>query len=563
MLFTETATTTIGQYLLDRLLKLGVRHIFGVPGDYVLRFNKLIEEHEIKFINTTRENTAGYMADAYSRMRGLGVACITYGVGVNIANALSQAYVESSPLVVISGTAGTQELAKGYPLHHIIHKPGISGLDTTQLDIFKQLTIDQAVLNNPETAAAEIDRVLFACLQHQKPVYIELPRNQVDTVIPLTDTPQFTHPVSNQAALAEALKETTQILKSCKKPFLWIGHEIQRFGLVDAIIRFAEKNHIPFLTSMLGKTAVSEQHPLFAGVYAGNLSRPEVTQFVESCDCALIFGLIMSDIDTGIFTANLNHNHKIVAHAEDLSIGNHHFHDVQLSDYVESLSRLQLEQPFSYPYPKLSKAELPPFKAISHKAIITSRFFDCLQSHLNSEHILITDIGDAFFGSIDLILEQNSFLACAYFGSLGFATPGAVGAQLAIPNRRVIGLVGDGAFQMTGMELSTAIRYKQDPIMIVLNNHGYGTERMIIEGEYNDIQEWNYAALPQVIGGGIGVRVKTEDEMEAALNKALSHRGICYIIEVMLGKTDFSKPMQRFSKQLGAHARSDSASTIN
>lgn len=551
---TQIATTTIGQYLLDKLLHLGVHHIFGVPGDYVLRFNKLIEEHEIQFINTTRENTAGYMADAYSRMRGLGVACITYGVGVNIANALSQAYVESSPLVMISGTAGANELAKGYPLHHLIHKPGATGLDTTQVEIFKNLTIDQAILNNPETAAQEMDRVLYNCLRYQKPVYIELPRNQVDTVIPSHPQAHFPHPESNKEALAEALAETAKILNKCKKPFLWIGHEVQRFGLVSDIVAFAEKHHIPFLTSMLGKTAVSESHPLFAGVFAGNLSRPEVTQFVESCDCALIIGLIMSDIDTGIFTAKLEHDFKVIAHAEDIAINSRHYAGIQLADYVTALSLISLEQKFNHDYPVLSKASLPSFKPNTKTKITTARFFECLQTHLSGNNILITDIGDSFFGAADLILEQNSFLACAYFGSLGFAAPGAIGAQLAAPDRRVIALIGDGAFQMTGMELSTAVRYKQDPIVFVLNNHGYGTERLIIEGEYNDIQEWNYSALPQVIGGGIGIRVQTEEDLEKALTQALSNRGSCYIIEVLLGKLDFSPAMQRFSKQLGAHA---------
>jgi methylmalonyl-CoA mutase cobalamin-binding subunit len=109
MTATQQKQKTIGQYLLDRLNELGVEHIFGVPGDYVLKFDKLIEKSKIQFINATSEMTAGYMADAYARTRGLGAACITYGVGITIANALAQAYVESSPLVVISGTVGTNE----------------------------------------------------------------------------------------------------------------------------------------------------------------------------------------------------------------------------------------------------------------------------------------------------------------------------------------------------------------------------------------------------------------------------------------------------------------------
>ncbi len=136
---------TIGQYLLDRLSELGIEHIFGVPGDYVLKLDKLIEESDIQFINTASEIAAGYMADAYARLRGLGAACITYGVGITITNALAQAYVESSPLVVISGTIGTNEFKPHYSMHHLINKSMVTYEDTTQLEIFKHVTVDQGV----------------------------------------------------------------------------------------------------------------------------------------------------------------------------------------------------------------------------------------------------------------------------------------------------------------------------------------------------------------------------------------------------------------------------------
>jgi len=166
----------------------------------------------------------------------------------------------------------------------------------------------------------------------------------------------------------------------------------------------------------------------------------------------------------------------------------------------------------------------------------------------------VTDIGDCLFGSSDLILAQNSFLACAYFATLGFGTPGAVAAQLASPDRRVIGIIGDGGFQMTAMELSTAVRYGLDPIIIILNNHGYGTERPLLEGTYNDILNWNYAEIPKVLGGGIGFRTETEEEFEHALSAALAERGALAIIEVELGKVDFSPALMRFAKLLGKFA---------
>lgn len=544
--------TSVGKYLLDRLLHFGVKHIFGVPGDYVLRLDKLIEEHQIHFINTTRESTAGYAADAYARLKGLGVACITYGVGINITNAMAQAYVESSPLIVISGTAGTDEFIKCPTRHHLINKSVSVHCDTTQLEIFKQLTVDQAVLHDPETAAAEIDRVIESCLFHKKPVYIEFPRNVVAQ--PISANHVLKHRVeasSDKEALAEALDETMKILKKCKKPMIWAGHEILRENLSQSLLDFAEKHQIPIVSSLLGKTVISEYHPLSVGVYQGGMSPKEVQEFVESCDCALILGLVMDDLDTGIFTAKIDQEHRIVATSMELNIGHHHFHKVLLKDFIEGLSHFDLDLKFNFPFPKSCTRIPQGFQPVSGKGTTTKRLFECIQKYLRPEHLIVSDVGDCLFGSADLVLDYNSFLACAYFASLGFGVPGAIGAQIAAPDRRVVCIVGDGAFQMTATELSAAVRYHLDPIVILLNNHGYGTERPLLEGTYNDIQDWNYTELPSVFGGGIGIKATTEDGLDKALSEAFSQRGTFYLIEVELGKTDFSPALRRLGELLG------------
>lgn len=538
----------VGKYLLDRLYHAGVKHIFGVPGDYVLHLDKMIEQHQIKFINTTRESTAGYAADAYARMTGLGVACITYGVGINIANPLAQAFVEKSPLVVISGTAGTDEFAKTPMRHHLINKSCSVHTDTTQLEIFKQVTIDQAILHDAKTAAADIDRVLHACLKHQQPVYIEIPRNIVSEPIPSHQPKLYPDQDSDQEALQEALKETMKILKKCKKPLIWAGHEILRDGLSDELLKFAEAFHIPIASSLLGKTVVSEYHPLSVGVYQGGMSQKEVYDFVEGCDCVFILGVIMDDLDTGIFTAKIDQEHRIIANAANIQIGQHHFHCVFLKDFIHELASAAPSRRFDFPFPTAKDRVNKGFKPTAGAKTTTKRLFECLQSHLKPDHILVTDVGDCLFGSADLVLDYNSFLACAYFASLGFGVPGAIGAQIAVPSRRVVAIIGDGAFQMTGTELSAAVRYHLDPIIIVMNNHGYGTERPLLEGSYNDIQDWHYAELPRLLGGGTGVRVNTEDGLHQALTKAFATRGTFSLIEVELGKLDFSLGLRRLGE---------------
>ena len=548
-----SANPTIGQYLLDRLYELGVEHIFGVPGDYVLRLDKLIEQHpNIQFINTTRENPAGYAADAYARMRGLGVACVTYGVGINIANALAQAYVESSPLVVISGTVGTEEFARHSAMHHLINKSMTAQTDTTQLEIFKQLTIDQGILDDPKTAAQIIDRVLINCLQHKKPVYLELPRNRVETPLESDPLPfEFSLPPSDPDALQEALAETQHVLSLCQYPLIWAGHEVLRFNASEDLLQFAEKNRIPIVSSLLGKTAIDEHHPLFAGVYQGGLSAQEVNDLVQRCDCALIVGVMMSDIDTGLFTTKVDQEHRIFVDNSNLTIGHHHYQNIQLKDYVKELKNLNLNLTHSPFHTPRNTSIAPLFTPIKETKTTTKRVFECIQSHLSKDLTIITDVGDCLFASADLVLPQNSFLACAYFASLGFGVPGAIGAQIAQPNKRVLAIVGDGGFQMSAMELSAAVRYQLDPIIIVLNNHGYGTERPLLDGTYNDILNWNYTEIPRVLGGGIGIYTDNEQAFDNALVEALKNRGNFYLIEVELDKLDFSPALNRLGKLLG------------
>lgn len=547
---------TIGQYLLDCLDAYGVKHIFGIPGDYVLRFNKLIEQHpNIQFINTTRESTAGCAADTYARLRGLGVACITYGVGMSITNALAQAYVESSPLVVISGALGIGEFKKNKAWHHLINTSMTVDGDCTQLEVFKNMTIDQGVLKSPHTAAAIIDRVLHACLKHKKPVYLEIPRDQVDQPLPFIPSSFLSKTTTDSNALHEALIETQTILSQCHHPIIWAGHEILRFGLSDDILQFAEKHQIPIVSSLLGKTVIDEYHPLFIGVYQGEMSLTEVSEAVHQCDCLLMAGVVMNDLNTGIFTAKLDQANRIVTEQELLTI-NHHHYKIHLVDYIKGLNTLHLPQIQRSPLIHRQAYLHKKFEAKAEAKTTIKRVFQCLQSYLTSEHIIVSDVGDSLFSSSDLTLSQNSFLSCSYFASLGFSTPAAIGAQFAEPERRVIAITGDGGFQMTAMELSTAIRYHLDPIVIVLNNHGYGTERILLEGTYNDLVNWNYTKITQVLGGGIGIKAETEGAFEEALKQALANRSVFYIIEVELDKLDFSPALHRLGELLGKAVRS-------
>ena len=164
---------------------------------------------------------------------------------------------------------------------------------------------------------------------------------------------------------------------------------------------------------------------------------------------------------------------------------------------------------------------------------------------------VIADIGDSLFGAADLEMHRHTeFLSPAYYTSMGFGVPAAVGAGMANPHSRVLVIVGDGAFQMTGMELSTIARYGFNPIVVVLNNHGYTTERFLLDGPFNDIQNWAYHKIPEVIGAGMGLEVRTVGELDAALEQALENVSSFSLLNVHLDPYDRSPALERLALKL-------------
>ncbi len=332
-------------------------------------------------------------------------------------------------------------------------------------------------------------------------------------------------PPSDPDALREALDEASALLTAAKRPMILADVEIHRFGLQDDLIALAEGAGLPIATTILGKSVISEGHPLFVGVYEGAMGRAEVAECVEEADCLLMLGCFLTDINLGIFTAKLDPSRCIDATSEDLRIRHHHYRDVRLDDFIRGLlaRRLSLARPLVPPREPLGRG---PWRAVPDAPMTSARLFARLDQMLGDDMIVIADIGDSLFGAADLhMTRRTEFISPAYYTSMGFAVPAAVGAGMANRRHRALVIVGDGAFQMTGMELSTIARHGLNPIVVVLNNHGYTTERFILEGPFNDIHDWKFHKIPEVLGTGLGLEVRTEGELDAALEAALANTG--------------------------------------
>ena len=543
----SSGPVTIGRYLVDRLGALGVEHVFGIPGDYILQLYKLIEDSPIKLVGVTREDNAGFAADAYARIHGLGCICVTYCVGgLSTCNSIAGAYAEKSPVIVLAGSPGMSERARNPLLHH-----KVKGFET-QYEVFQKITVASAVLDRPETAFSEIDRVLEAAVRYKRPVYLELPRDQVNARQVGPHRPPEGLPPSDPDALREAIDEAAALLTAARRPVILADVEIHRFGLQDELLALAESTRMPIATTLLGKSVISEAHPLFAGVYEGAMGRPEVTELVESADCLLMLGCFMTDINLGIWTAKLDPSKCIDATSEDLRIKRHHYQDVRLDDFVRGLIARKL---------KVSRTPVPvrihPFSTLAPAApdtrLTSARLFARLNQMLSefTDMTVIADIGDSLFGAADLEMHRHTeFLSPAYYTSMGFGVPAAVGASMANPRARILVIVGDGAFQMTGMELSTIARHGLNPIVVVLNNHGYTTERFLLEGPFNDIQDWAYHKVPAVVGAGLGLEVRTVGELDSALRAAQENLTSFSLINVHLDPYDRSPALERLAQKL-------------
>jgi len=534
---------TIGDYLIRRLREEGVEHVFGVPGDCVLGVFKKLEESPLRVLNTCDEQGAGFAADAYARLRGLGAVCITYAVGgLKVTNAVAQAFAERSPVVIISGAPGIGERLHSTLVHHKVRD------FETQQKVFAELTVGVAVLDDAETAAAEIERVLMLARRHSRPVYIEIPRDRVTAELAPARTYIAPAEDSDPDVLRFAVAEAAERIRAAARPVILAGVELHRFRLQDVLADFVHATGIPVASTITGKSVFPEFDPTYIGVYEGAMCRDSVRDYVERSDCLILLGAMLTDIDLGIYTAQIDRASSVYAAKDRVGVGFRSYDGIRMEDFIRHLAA----QPWTKRMP-------PPFEHPEHpgpfipvdRPITVAALFHQLNAFLEDDMIVIADPGDTLFGAADLYIHDGAhFIAPAYYCSLGFAVPAAIGVAAAAPHLRSLVLVGDGAFQMTGMELSTAARFGMNPIVIVFDNDGYGTERPMLDGTFNDVHRWNFARIPDVLGAGLGIKVGTELEMAAALERARANAQSITIIQVMLERTDRSPALSRLTARL-------------
>ena len=556
----------LAEHLYNELHQRGVDHAFGIPGDFALSLWAALEQSPLEGIVLAHEPAVGFAADAYARMRGMGLAIVTYGVGgLNMVNPTAEAYAEKSPLVVLSGSPGIGERHNNPLLHH-----KVKTFDS-QRKVYEEVTRGAFLLDNPLTAARIIQEALQLVEDYKQPVYLEVPRDLVFADItpsPIERTPR----TIDRGALLEAVSETVSMIVNSDRPAILGCVEMHRFGLQSELRELAERAGIPVAATMLGKGVFPEDHPLYMGIYVGGASGEDLRHYVEGSDCLLMLGTYLSDFNMGIFTHNLEPRNAVHATSENIRVKYHVYHDVPLQDFMRELLRSPRlgRRTFAFPTPKSSppaalEAQRRSGEAIEGIGKDTGRVrqsrgvsvrYTCLHAVYGgrTEPIYSTRTSHCHRrGRLPVCWIGSAYPPCARIslsGLLPFDGLRHSGMRLArkspTPKARPILLIGDGAFQMMGMELLSAKRYHLNPIILLLNNASYATLRfMNPESQYTDIPTMNYADFARVLGGQ-GFSVETVQDLRDALAKSQEATDVC-LLDIHLSPDDTSHVLQNIA----------------
>jgi TPP-dependent 2-oxoacid decarboxylase len=539
----------LGNYLVAYLRKIGVTHLFGIPGDLVIQlFMKFGKLRGMEVCTFSHEPGAGFAVDGYARATGkIGVLCVTYGAGGhNVVNPVAGSFSERVPILVISGGPGEEKRKLGVLIHHQAKEI------ESQFHIFQEITCAAKIIADPRTAATDIDEVVRAIWLHQQPGYIEIHQDMVDREIEvpreiLEWDGKLSYARSDPRKVEEAARETAERFNRACKPAAIIGIETFRYKLTQEIVELVEKMGVPSMTTVLAKGAFPMDHPQYMGVNIGPISPPSIRERVDEADLVLNLGTLLTDMNLGSRLPHLPPEKSIWAVQNKVNISYHTYTDVTLRDYVTTLLKAPLKQHHEQVeyYDNLSPQPPEDNRQIQVADMLweVNKFL-----HAHKGYMVVAESGDMLFAGLDIkVSHRGTYLAQGYYASMGFGVPGALGAQIGTGQRPIV-LCGDGAFQMTGPEISHAPRYKLNPIVVVMNNGGWGIFRPVTERQdLLTLPSWPYAQLAGAWGGK-GIRVTTVAELRAALAEA-DRTPSFVIIEVMVDANDLSPVTVKYIKE--------------
>jgi acetolactate synthase-1/2/3 large subunit len=536
------------------LEQIGVRYTFGIPGVHNIElYDELNESQQIRPVLVTHEGGAAFMADAVSRVAngpadGIGVLAVVPAAGLTHAmSGIGEAFLDGIPMLVISGGVRT-DLQQGFQLH-----------DVDQQALLRPLTKATYKIESYDEVVPTVYRAYRQAVEGEPgPVYIELPANLQLLAGEVGEVPPFgslgERPAIDPAAIAAA----ADLLARASRPGIFVGWGARH--VADDIRRIAEHLAAPVATTLQGLAAFPGDHPLHTGMGFGPSAVPAAQNAFRGCDAMLAVGTRFAEICTGSYgavpPANLVH-----IDINPGAIGRNHPAAVAIPadarDAVPALAARLLESCPSRDSAALQAAIAADKAAwmaewLAHDSgdrVNPGRFFQALRERLADDAIVVADDGNHTFLTAELlpIHRGGNYLSPTDFNCMGYCVPGCIGAKLARPERQVVGIVGDGAFLMTGLETVTAAREGLGIAWFVFNDGELSQIAQAQEMPYQrktctTVGELNYRALAAATGCAF-VAIDGDAPIGRGIEEALQHAaaGQPVIVDVRI---DYSKPTQ-------------------
>lgn len=554
--------TTVSDYLLTRLKQCGLEHIFAVPGDYASPFLEALDDDKnITRVPNINELGSGYAADGYARYKGIGAACVQYGVGTfSLLNCAAGSFVERCPVVIISASPKTSDRALEENEQILFHH-STGDLLADQI-VFENVTVASEIIYDAESAPAQIDDAITAMLTHKRPIYIEVLNNVWS--LPCAAPKGRLAPIelaSDPDSLEASVEAVWKLIQSARLPVFWLGVEIQRYGLQEIAQKIIDASGIYFTTTSVGKTVLDESQKRFIGTYAGPASPLLTRAVMKNSDCIIALGAIITDDYLNIMQSSFGK--MTVVTDEETRVGYTYYRQVILKDFLEKLLgkfKSQKRFPRKYALPKVAKEKSLQIKATDHLSY--TNFYKELSKFLKKENLL-NDISLILGESTSLYvfgnlfgMPSNSFVAQAAWGSLGHETGCALGVELGSGKRPFV-VAGDGGFRMVCQELSSLAYHKSNAVVFVMSNEAYAIEQAFVDikaftprgsfAPFDILPSWDYIALAKAFGAK-GFRAETVKALRTTLKKIKELKDCPALVEIVIPQKDLAPQLARLAE---------------
>ena len=550
---------TVAEYLVARLQQIGVEHVFTIPGDYAAPFIDALDLAKgIERVPNINELGCGYAADGYARFRGVGAACVQYGVGTfSLLNCVAGSYTEFLPVAIISSSPGATDRILEEEENIIFHHS--TGELLADRNVMDNVTVASIVVTDANAAPAQIDAALTAMLTHRRPVYIEVIKSAWKLCCSAPEGRLSAQIIPSDTDATEAAVEAAwQRISAAERPVLFFGVEIHRLGLQPLAQQLVDASGLLFTTTSLAKTLLDERQPSFAGTYAGPASPDSTNDLMLESDCVLALGTIITDDYLAIMASSFSKMIR-VSHGET-RVGLAYYREVQLKDFVSGLiARFELQEHSAQVAVRPQNHPVPVDSSIT---LTYNIFYDMLSAWLATEALLDSSVlvlGEStslyVFGNL-FGLPANSFVSQAAWGSLGHETGSALGVALGSGKRPFV-VAGDGGFMMVCQELSSLAMQKSNAVVFVLSNRAYAIEQAFVSldafkpdgkfAAYDLLPTWDYIALAQAFGAK-GFSALTASDLTTVLAEIKDLTGQPALIEIVIPQKDLAPQLERLAQ---------------